>query len=424
MKIALCLLIKDENDYLDEWISYHKNIGIDNFIIYDNDSATPIKSDLDYVKVVRWSMNNTSTQIAAYFDCAKNNQDFDYIGFIDTDEFYVSKTMNIKEDFNNLKEKFGDFVGLGLYWRFYGKQQPYYETRMKIDDYVEYHSNGHIKSFIKPKNILNFNNPHHALIQGNYIDELGNPILSAIGNHTSQNIWIKHIWTRSASEFELKIKRGSGDKCNRNYNMNHFYDYNNHCTINDKNKENMKHFYEKIQGWSQYHDQGILLETILKTIQTTDHIKIVEVGVYQGRLTAMWNVELINKDLKYEYYAIDHFLGSSEHDKTINYYELTKNNLSSIIDNVNIIKNDSQSECNKYENEFFDIIYIDASHDYDAVIADIKAWLPKVKKNGIICGDDYIDGWPGVIKAVDEMFRNKVTRIGNQQWMVKMNDLS
>ena len=33
---------------------------------------------------------------------------------------------------------------------------------------------------------------------------------------------------------------------------------------------------------------------------------------------------------------------------------------------------------------------------------DLAAWFRKVKKGGIICGDDI--GWPGVKKAVDEFF--------------------
>lgn len=49
-----------------------------------------------------------------------------------------------------------------------------------------------------------------------------------------------------------------------------------------------------------------------------------------------------------------------------------------------------------------DVVYIDADHSYDAVSADIDAWLPKIRHGGYICGHDYHDGFPGVRKAVDE----------------------
>ena len=134
----------------------------------------------------------------------------------------------------------------------------------------------------------------------------------------------------------------------------------------------------------------------------------------------MWNTILINENLEYEYKAIDHFEGSPEHEKLIDYYGITIDNLKPIIDKIEVIKNDSVLESKNYDNEYFDIVYIDASHEYEFVIEDIKNWLPKVKKGGIICGDDYISGWPGVILAVDEIFNNKVNVVGGQQWWVKL----
>jgi predicted O-methyltransferase YrrM len=182
----------------------------------------------------------------------------------------------------------------------------------------------------------------------------------------------------------------------------------------------MEHFFQTIDGYSNEYEQGKLLSTILPMINA-EVLRIVEIGVYKGKCTAMWNVHLINENTKYEYFAIDHFLGSEEHDKLIDYYSIAKENLLPIADKINLIKNESKNESLNYENEFFDIIYIDASHDYQSVKDDINCWLPKLKKNGIICGDDYISGWPGVVQAVDEIFgREKINVVGSQQWWVKL----
>jgi hypothetical protein len=177
----------------------------------------------------------------------------------------------------------------------------------------------------------------------------------------------------------------------------------------------MKHFYEDIKGWSQFNDQGELLNMILPLL--SGRLNIAEIGVYMGRMTAMWNVELINKGIDYTYFAIDHFLGSEEHEKGIDYFGITVSNLNPIKDNLTIIRNESVKQSSNYPDEFFDIVYLDASHDYDSVKKDIKAWYPKVRKGGILCGDDYISGWPGVVRAVDEFF--KPNKIGGQQWWIQ-----
>lgn len=53
-----------------------------------------------------------------------------------------------------------------------------------------------------------------------------------------------------------------------------------------------------------------------------------------------------------------------------------------------------------FPNEYFDMVYIDALHTYEAVTQDIKAWLPKVKMGGILGGHDY--NKKSVQRAVDE----------------------
>lgn len=220
-------MIKDENDYLKEWITHHMKIGIKLFYIYDNNSKVPITKISNNVVIKTWDL----TQIQAYKDCCITNQELDYIGFLDTDEFYVSKSMDINKDFENLLAKFGKFMGLGLYWRMYGKRLPYYDTRVPIERYTQYFESDHIKSFLNPRFVRKFDDPHYASIMGYYIDENGNTIKSAVGTHTSNNIFIKHIWSRSTTEFVDKISRGSGDGINRNYSMRDFFDYNNQCIL-------------------------------------------------------------------------------------------------------------------------------------------------------------------------------------------------
>jgi predicted O-methyltransferase YrrM len=69
--------------------------------------------------------------------------------------------------------------------------------------------------------------------------------------------------------------------------------------------------------------------------------------------------------------------------------------------------------------DMVDLVYIDALHDYDSVKQDIELWLPKVKQGGYIAGHDYSDEFKGVIKAVDERFKN-VKIYEDTSWIVKV----
>lgn len=59
-----------------------------------------------------------------------------------------------------------------------------------------------------------------------------------------------------------------------------------------------------------------------------------------------------------------------------------------------------------YPTEYFDFVFIDAEHTYDACKADIQAWWPKVRLGGLLCGHDY--SMADVNKAVNEMFPGSV----------------
>jgi hypothetical protein len=57
-----------------------------------------------------------------------------------------------------------------------------------------------------------------------------------------------------------------------------------------------------------------------------------------------------------------------------------------------------------FPNGYFDWVYIDGNHSYDAVVGDLEYYYPLVKSGGYLCGDDY--GWEdaqgGPKPAVDE----------------------
>lgn len=66
-----------------------------------------------------------------------------------------------------------------------------------------------------------------------------------------------------------------------------------------------------------------------------------------------------------------------------------------------------------------DFAYIDASHTYENVLADIRAWLPRVKRGGWIGGHDYNWKFPGVIRAVFEELGNPWRVFEDTSWLLQ-----
>ena len=73
----------------------------------------------------------------------------------------------------------------------------------------------------------------------------------------------------------------------------------------------------------------------------------------------------------------------------------------------------------EFENESLDLIFIDGDHEYIGCVADIIAWLPKLKFGGFLCGHDYgHPRFPGVKQAVDE-YLPAVEVFGDMTWVFK-----
>lgn len=86
--------------------------------------------------------------------------------------------------------------------------------------------------------------------------------------------------------------------------------------------------------------------------------------------------------------------------------------------NVVKVKKPSLDAVNMFPDEAFDMIYIDACHQYEDVLNDLRAWMPKVKKGGWIAGHDYGCGqFPGVAKAINQVIGVPQLLFCSGSWM-------
>lgn len=151
--------------------------------------------------------------------------------------------------------------------------------------------------------------------------------------------------------------------------------------------------------------------------------KLVEVGCWKGRSTAFLLVEAYRQSPQIRVYAVDTWRGSPEHagDPHVQagtlYQEFLKN-VEPVSQRLTSMAMPSLQATGWFNDGSLDGVFIDAAHEYEAVRQDILAWRPKVRPGGILAGHDFAAGWPGVDRAVTEIFET-VTPIDNC-WMVTL----
>lgn len=250
MKVALCVIVKNENKYLKEYIEYYRDvIKIDHIYIYDNNldddtdeykenihDVTQEYEDDNYVTIVdvRGKLNY---QVGAYMDCYnKYGNNYDWICFFDADEFLNLQNFNSIQEFVG-QEKFNKFLIITIPWLCYGdSEQLYYEDKpvqerfkVPVYNYNSFFDNLIIKSIIKTniKNLVwdfkipltnthlpnvlfgvNGNLPLYICdINGNYMypDKMNNETLN---DNLFYNVHLKHYWCKSTEEYIIKRLKG------------------------------------------------------------------------------------------------------------------------------------------------------------------------------------------------------------------------
>lgn len=86
---------------------------------------------------------------------------------------------------------------------------------------------------------------------------------------------------------------------------------------------------------------------------------------------------------------------------------------------LHIVKATSLIASQLFDEEYFNLVFLDAGHQYPSVIEDINAWFPLVKEGGFLSGHDYGERhYPGVEKAVSEIFGDRISVI-DTVWIMK-----
>jgi len=230
--ISIVAMVKNESEYIKEWLEYHMLVGVDKFVIYDNNSDDNLKEILqpyinsgkvDYFLYTKTQLDFEKKnkkaeywafQAYAYNDAIKKYRNKSkWIGFIDIDEFIVPVKKDYIIDVINeiendiLKGKL--FTGLAINWVMYGfsghRDKPnglIIENFTRNDGILE-----RIKSIVNPRTVIQYQ-VHAALhfFHIKVINEHGKDSYETdISKSSIEKIRINHYYTRSYEEYTQKI---------------------------------------------------------------------------------------------------------------------------------------------------------------------------------------------------------------------------
>lgn len=235
MKAIICTCIKDECDYLAEWIEYHLALGFEHIFLFEDvgsKSHAEIVDKYDRVTMFPISVaigepeHRERIQMKAYtYSIKKFKDDYDWAAFIDADEFIEFED---GYSLDRLLGEYAEYMGIMLSWRLYGANGRVKRPKGGvIDSYPEYDDT---TDYIKVwggaewavKSIANLKkNPtmkhihwaHGAInMNGGYYPEC----------KVYKKAWIRHYYTKSWEDWVYRIMK-RGDLCNANRKLNHFF---------------------------------------------------------------------------------------------------------------------------------------------------------------------------------------------------------
>ena len=211
-RIAICTVLKDEHQYLKEWIEYHMSIGVNSFYLYEDGGKSHSDICSNYNNVFLFSVNDYlktckhigPKQKTIYNQFIKDyKNEIDYVFFIDLDEFIMFGDGYSISDLVDICQLRNAIL---LPWKNYGcngiidnPHTPVITTYLNgvnsigkwNDNYAYY-----CKSFVK----LNINDENHYMIT-NHKHALSDTIVPYNSDDLYQICWINHYITKSWEEW-------------------------------------------------------------------------------------------------------------------------------------------------------------------------------------------------------------------------------
>jgi hypothetical protein len=226
--VAVCAIAKNEARYIAEWAVYHRMIGFDRILVYNNESTDETESVLKILKQAslvdyrNWAVApNRHIQRLAYRDGLKRlRRSSEWIAFIDIDEFVVIPGL---DDIQAFVTRHADEGALAMNWKIFGSaHQRSAGPGLVLERFLRCAPLGHsgnraVKTLAKCSVLRDPNLHNHDFIPGVGYRTVTGEVLPPgrshiVGPISHDIIRINHYFTKSREEWETKVARGRATK--------------------------------------------------------------------------------------------------------------------------------------------------------------------------------------------------------------------
>ena len=211
MYTLIATMVRDDTDYIDEWVEYHLAIGFDHVLIYDHLSVIPVEP--------KWGNKVTVKRIDIEFPFPeyihlKTFRDFKsrWIMVADVDEFLV---LLQHKDVRVLLVKYEKYGGLGIPWSMYGSDGHIKKPKGLVKDNYLYRTVDqpepqYVKTIANTHYFKGMGDPHFVYSSRPLVNEAFEPFEGSLSSSPRELLKLNHYFTRSYEEWIFKRNRGPG----------------------------------------------------------------------------------------------------------------------------------------------------------------------------------------------------------------------
>jgi len=215
-QLAACLMFKDSAGYLEEWICFHLEMGIDHFYLYDNESSDHYRDVIEpFIRAGQITLHTwpgVAQMLPVFEHCLETYRHRSrWMVFLDDDEFLFPAE---EENLPAVLTRYHDYAGVTACWLLFGSSGN--QTRPSGLVTTNYRMraarvNEHGKCIVQPAKVTKpwaLGHAFHRMPGETIVDEKFEPIYGLFPDNPSANVLcVNHYISKSLEEMRAKRLR-------------------------------------------------------------------------------------------------------------------------------------------------------------------------------------------------------------------------